>query len=113
MELKAIGVMGLNDAKVFQKKLQEVGVELVLNHNEASCTRGCAVTVDLLAKEADIPKVQELYAREFQKSLEGHDINLEQLAAVFDPSAKTVQCPACGFEFEPQNNECPDCGLMF
>ena len=105
--------MGLNDAKLFQKKLKDIGVELVLNHNEASCTRGCAVTVELMAKEADVPQIQEMYSKEYQKMLEGHEINPEQISAVFDASAEKVTCPACGHSFKPDGNECPDCGLMF
>lgn len=113
MDLISIGVMGLNDAKLFQKKLQEQGVELVLNHNEQNCTRGCAVTVELLAKEQDLPTIQSAYAAEFKNSLAGHDVNFEQMNAVFDPNAEKVTCPACGFEFKPDGTQCPDCGLGF
>lgn len=113
MELIPLGVMGLNDAKAFQKKLKESGIELVLNHNEASCTRGCAVTVELMGRESDIVAIQKAYQAEYQKSLQGHDVDFNQMAAVFDPSAEEVTCPACGHRFKPEGSECPDCGLMF
>ncbi len=35
----------------------------------------------------------------FAKSLEGHDVDLELLNSVFDPSQEKAVCPACGFEF--------------
>ena len=54
MELHKIAVMGLNEAKLLQKDCLEKGVELVFNHDDKSCTRGCAVTVEVHAKEADI-----------------------------------------------------------
>ena len=113
MDLIPLGVMGLNDAKLFQKKLKDQGIDLVLNHNEASCTRGCAVTVELLAKQTDLPTIQAAYQAEFEKSLQGHEVNFKQISEVFDPGADKVTCPACGHEFKPDGNECPDCGLMF
>lgn len=113
MDLISIGVMGLNEAKDFQKKLKEYQVQVELNHNDANCTRGCAVTVELMARESDIPVIQKVYAQEYQKSLAGLEVNPDQMAAVFDPSQDKVMCPACGHEFKPTHNECPSCGLMF
>ena len=105
--------MGLDEAKTFQNKLKRINIELILNHNDQNCTRGCSVTVELLAKESDIPKIQSVYADEYQKMLQGHDVNYEQMNAVFDPQAEQVVCPACGFKFSPTKNQCPDCGLEF
>ena len=113
MDLVKIAVMGLNEAKQFQKDCSAKGIELVLNHDDASCTRGCAVTVEVHAKETDLPVVQEIYSSNYMKLLEGHDVDPETLNAVFDPSAESATCPACGHTFSTTNSECPDCGLMF
>lgn len=113
MELIPIGVMGLEDAKNFQKKLKDQGIEIALNHDDASCTRGCAVTVELRAREQDLPQIQQVFSEEYKKTLDGHDVNFEQMGAVFDPQASEVTCPACGHRFKPTGSECPDCGLMF
>ncbi len=51
MDHLKIAIMSLNEAKNLQDALKSRGVEIVLNHNEATCARGCAVTVEVLAKE--------------------------------------------------------------
>lgn len=107
-----MAVMGLNEAKNLQKLLGDQGVELVLNHDDASCTRGCSVTVEVHAKEADIPKVQEVYSQIYMKSLEGHDIDLEVINSVFDPSKESATCPACGASFITSLSSCPECDLV-
>ena len=112
MDLVKVGVMGLNEAKAFKSELEARGVELVLNHNEQTCTRGCTITVEMLAKEADIPTIQKLYQEKYEQLLEGHDINAEQMNAIFDSSQAEALCPACGHKFSTANTECPDCGLV-
>ena len=111
MDLIKIGVMNLAEAKDLQTSLEKVGVELILNHNESTCTRGCSVTVELHAKESDLPKVNQMYHEKFSKLLEGHDFDPEVLNSVFDASAEKAQCPACGHIFSTTQSECPDCGL--
>ncbi len=113
MDLIKIAIMGLDEAKSLQKNCAKRGVEIILNHNEQTCNRGCSVTVEVHAKESDLNTVQEVYGHSFKKLLEGHDINPEQLNSVYDPSAQEVVCPACGHKFDPKNSECPDCGLAF
>lgn len=111
-ELVKIAIMNLDEAKSLQKKCEPKNVELVLNHNETTCTRGCSVTVEVHAKEADIPVIQEIYSSMYEKLLEGHDVDLKVMHEVFDPAASSAICPACGFEFDTKNHECPDCGLV-
>lgn len=112
MELVKLAVMGLNDAKELQRDCQSQGVELVLNHNDQTCTRGCAVTVEVHATEKDLPIVQKVYSEKYQKLLKGHDVNFDVINSVYDTSEDTAICPACGFKFSTTNSECPDCGLM-
>ena len=113
MELVKIAVMGLQEAKDLQKECQGLGADLVLNHNDQTCTRGCSVTVEVHAHEKDIPVVQKVYTAKYQKSLKGLDFDVETINSVYDPSAESATCPACGHEFSTSHSECPDCGLAF
>ena len=106
-----LAVMPLTDAKNLQSQMAAQGVELKLNHNEATCRRGCAVTVELLALEKDVAAVQKAYQENFKKLLEGHEVDWELLNQAFDPSAENAVCPACGHQFQTTLAACPDCGL--
>lgn len=112
MEHVRIAVMPLNDAKNFQHDLQKEGVDLVLNHNEQSCTRGCTVTVEVLGFEKDLPKIIEVYENNYKKLLDGLDFDPNVINSVFDPSKATATCPACGRNFATTHTECPECGLF-
>ncbi|MAX66684.1 MAG: hypothetical protein QF441_00620 [Bacteriovoracaceae bacterium] len=112
MNLVKIAIMSLNEAKELKKDCSLQGVEIVLNHNEKTCNRGCSVTVEVHGKESDLGQIQEIFSKKYAKLLEGHDVNLDLLNEVFDPHAEKVTCPACGYSFSPQSSECPDCGLV-
>lgn len=111
-DLKKIAVMGLQEAKDFQTALKKIGVEIVLNHDDATCTRGCAVTVEMLGREQDMPVIQEVYTRSFQKLLDGLNFDPDVVNSVYDTSKGEATCPACGHNFSTQKTECPDCGLV-
>ena len=112
MEPVRLAVMPLQDAKTFQEQLKSRGIEIVLNHSDQTCTRGCAVTVEVMGYEKDLPIITEVYSHNFQKLVEGHDINWEQMNSVYDPNQAEATCPACGHKFATSNSECPDCGLV-
>lgn len=112
MNLIPIAVLPLQDAKDFQRQLSDKGVEISLNHNDQTCTRGCAITVEVHGAEKDLPIIAKTYQENFQKLTEGHEIDWNALNAVFDPSKETAVCPACSFEFSTSKKECPDCGLV-
>lgn len=112
MEPIRLAVMPLTDAKEFQDQLQKKGVEIILNHNEQTCTRGCTVTVEVLGHEKDIEIIAKSYQENYQKLTEGHEVNWEVANSVFDPSAESATCPACGHSFSTSQSECPDCGLV-
>jgi hypothetical protein len=112
MELVKLAVMGLNDAKDLKRDCEAQGVELVLNHNDQTCNRGCSVTVEVLAQETDLPIVQKIYSENYQQLLKGHDVNFDIINSVYDTSQDSAVCPACGFKFSTSSSECPDCGLM-
>lgn len=112
MEPLRIAVLPLNDAKSLQDDLAKENVEIILNHNEKTCTRGCTVTVEVLGYEKDIPKIAEIYQNNYKKLTEGHEVNWDVANSVFDPNKSTATCPACGTEFSTSSSECPDCGLF-
>ncbi len=112
MELIKIAIMALNDAKDLKRDCEIRGVELVLNHNDASCTRGCTVTVEVHAQEKDLPVVQEVYNEKYRELLAGHDVNFEVMDSVYDPNQAEATCPACGTKFSTSLTECPECGLV-
>lgn len=113
MNLIRFAIMPLTEAKSLQDQLKKEGIDIVLNHNEQTCTRGCTVTVEVTGKEDDASKVAEIYHQNFKKLTEGMDINWEAIDSIYDPEASEVTCPACSFKFDPAQGECPDCGLVF
>lgn len=113
MEKVILGTMGIHEAKNLQDELMKNNISLFLDHNDMTCTRGCAVTVELSCFEKDIQQVFDLINNKYMQSLEGLNINLEQMNQVFDPNQETATCPACGHKFSTNSNECPDCGLCF
>ena len=111
-ELIKIAVMGLNEAKSFQGTLKKSGIETELNHNDRTCTRGCSVTVELMARESDVSRIQAIYQQSFNKLVEGLEFDPNVVNSVFDNSKEEAICPACGFQFSTAKSECPDCGLV-
>lgn len=111
MDYLKIAILPLVEAKSAEAGLKEKGIDIRLDHNEQTCRRGCSVTVEMWAKEVDLPAIRDYFTANFLNSLEGHEVDLKQLDQVFDPSKEKAICPACGFEFSTDKSECPDCGL--
>lgn len=112
MEKVKIGVLALQEAKNLVNQMAKQAVEVFLDHNEATCTRGCAVTVEVLAWEKDLPAIKAVLDRNFSQLAQGHEFDPEVAGSVYDTSKENAICPACGFEFATSNTECPDCGLV-
>lgn len=112
MKMIKIAILPLQEAKTLQDQLQQRHIELKLDHNDATCTRGCSVTVEVLGYEKDLPEIAKVYNENYMKLLEGHDVNIEALNSVFDPSKSKATCPACATEFSTKLTECPECGLV-
>jgi molecular chaperone GrpE (heat shock protein) len=108
-----LGTMPINEAKSLQDQLVEQKIDLFLDHNEKTCNRGCSVTVELSCFEKDIQNVMEVISKNYQQTLEGHDIDINLINQVFDPNKEQATCPACGTEFSTSSSECPECGLCF
>ncbi|MGK0367655.1 MAG: hypothetical protein ACI9QD_000793 [Thermoproteota archaeon] len=103
----------ISEAKEFQDKLFKKNVEVFLNHNEATCTRGCSVTVEVSCLEEDIEHVVETIQTNFLSMVEGHNIDWDAFNATFDPNQEQNTCPACTTKFATTTLECPECGLCF
>lgn len=113
MNLIKLGTMSLDEAKSLQRVLATKGVEAVMNHDEQTCRRGCAVTVEVLVPENSLPVVQDTLQAQYQNLAKGLSVDWNLLGQVFDPSKEMATCPACGTQFSTQKTECPDCGLCF
>ena len=113
-ELVKITIMPLHDAKDVQAQLKRKGVDLVFNHDDATCRSGCQATVEVYVEGTpeNLKVVQEYFQDHYGKILKGHNINWEAMEAVFDPSKSEATCPACGANFSTKLTECPDCGLV-
>jgi hypothetical protein len=112
MELIRVAVMGLQEAKDLKKECKKLGAEVVLNHNDQTCNRGCSVTVEIHASEADLPVIQKVYSEKYERLLAGHEVDTKIINSVFDTSQDSATCPACGHNFSTSKLECPDCGLV-
>src|SRR5690554_4418044 len=111
MEDLKIAILPLVEAKALQQQLEKRGVLIRLDHNEATCRRGCTVTVEVWASPGDLSAVRETLDNNFAQMLDGNEVDWERLNQVYDPAKETAICPACGFSFSTQESACPDCGL--
>lgn len=108
-----LGVMEMMEAKDLKAKLKKENIDVDLRVNEQTCTRGCKVTVEVWGSVDHRDQLVEYFQSEHQRFTQGLEINPELLSQVFDSNAEHVKCQACGFEFSPKINECPDCGLVY
>ena len=113
MEEIFLGVMDLQEAKNHQHRMKQKGVTLVLKTNDQTCTTGCKVTVEVWGREEDREKLMHHFQSDYLKHVKGHEPNFDFMSSVFDPTASEVICQACGTQFAPSANECPDCGLVY
>lgn len=109
-----LGSIEYNEAKRIRALLQERGVTLEMAAQPQQCTtRGCAVKVEVFAREEDLPKIGEFFQQERIRAFDGLEVDHSLLEEVFDPEKGVARCPACGTQFSTSATECPDCGLGF
>lgn len=113
MEEVFLGVMDLQEAKNHQYRLKGEGIHIYFKTNDATCTTGCKVTVEVYGKAENLEVLQKHFQQDYLKHVQGHLPNFEHLSAVYDPTASEVICQACGTKFAPSSSECPDCGLVY
>lgn len=106
-----VAILRLEDGKQILNQLASLKISAKLEHNEETCTRGCAVTVELHVAANDIQGWIKFQEQMSINSVESSDYNPELLNTIFDPSKEEANCPACGFKFSTSLSECPDCGL--
>jgi hypothetical protein len=110
-----IGVIEYNEAKRLKHALEEIQkVSVRLANNPETCqTGGCKISVEVYARQEDLPRIGEYLEQEKQKTYEGLAVDFDLHNEVFDPEKGEARCPACGAQFSTQNTECPECGLVF
>lgn len=112
MEFQPVAILPLEEAKKLQDQLIQKGIDVRLEHNESTCTRGCRVTVEFHAQLKDIDIIRETFTMNFKDSLEGHEVDWKAIDSIYDKSQATATCPACSTEFATTHTECPECGLV-
>lgn len=113
MNKLVLGTLPIEEAKKIQDEMKGKSVDIFLDHNPTTCTRGCSVTVEFSCYEKDIQQVAQYFQQNFLNSLDGHNVNLELLNSTYDPNQESATCPACGTSFSTSSTECPECGLCF
>ena len=87
--------------------------QLVLGE-EGGCGKGCCASdVELQIRRDDARDAQRIIDLDFETMTGISDFGHNIADSVYDPSAQTSICPACGFSFSAADHTCPDCGLCF
>lgn len=101
--------------KQLQAKLKKEGFPSLIAGDGDSCGKGCCGggEVRLQVRVSDLQDVMGFMAREHARTTGLADHVTTHGDAVFDATAMNTTCPACGCNFSPQSQKCPDCGLCF
>lgn len=108
-----LGVMDIHEAKTHQTRLRQQGIAVEFRTNGHTCTTGCKVTVEVWGRNEDEEKLLAYFQSDYLKHVKGHLPDFAALASVFDPSAESALCQACGARFSSSATECPECGLYY
>jgi len=108
-----LGTAEYAEGKRIQALLDERGIQVTLASNPESCKKGCKITVEVFAREKDLPAIREVLEAEKSRVFDGLEFDPELANEVYDPERGTARCPACGTQFSTVSKECPDCGLVF
>ena len=109
-----VGSLAMSDASRLKNALETQGITVEIAVNPASCASGgCAPKSEIWAMAEDMPAIQNFFAQQHAKSLEGLSFDPAVLNSVFDPDQAEATCPACATRFATKLGECPDCGLSF
>jgi hypothetical protein len=107
-----LGILGLEEAKRLALKGKRQGLDIILEHNDQTCSRGCAVTVEIWGSAEQAHQISEFLNEDFKTHAKG-EVNWSQTQEVVDLSLPEAICPACGTKFKTELSQCPDCGLCF
>ena len=97
MEHIKLAILPLVDAKGLQDQLKSKGVELVLNHNDQTCTRGCTVTVEVLGLEKDVEIIAKTYQENYQKLTDDFHLNKKIIDSVAIVPTKRLRNKIAGY----------------
>ena len=114
--------MSLVDGKAMRERLLAAGVPVGLGADQ-HCTQGCTPKVFILARETDVPRVQDFLQQEWAQMVASVDPDPLAMPLGMSPEAKgevgagvgddDPPCPACG-HVGPLDGEgaCQGCGLV-
>lgn len=113
-DMVRVGSVAMGDASRLKNALETRGITVEIAVNPASCASGgCSPKSEIWAMADDMPAIQDFFAQQHAKSLEGFSFDPAVLHSVFDPDQAEATCPACATRFATTLGECPDCGLSF
>lgn len=108
-----LGIFPTREADWLQSMLAKEGVQVASVYNKKTCDSGCSSAKEVWVHPDDFAFIQKIILQERLKLLEGLGANISLINEVFDDSREYATCPACGFKFQTNRNQCPDCELSF
>lgn len=108
-----LGVADVSEANRIKTELARHEVDIKLAHNPQTCSTGCTPTVEVWAREQDLPKIEVFFREQREKLFAGLKFDPELVNQTFDVEKEEATCPACSTTFSTKLRECPDCGLVF
>lgn len=115
-ELVSIQKGPLLQMQMVQALLKREGIpSLAAGESGGACgSGGCGgPSLVIQVRNSDAEEAQSVLAREYLRSTGLSGQELAAVSAMFDASADSALCPACGCHFSTSQNVCPDCGLCF
>jgi hypothetical protein len=113
VELVAVLEAAVSGARELERQLlaRDIPVLLAKPPPKACCGGGCGCgsKLQLLVREADVPKVGHMMQGEWLQALEREGLAAAAPAVVEEGA---LACPACGFTGAMVDGACGDCGLQ-
>ena len=106
-------ILPARDAEWLQSRLAKEGIEITSVYNHQTCGSGCTPSKEVWVHPDDVGSIQRIMFSDRLKALEDLGADVKLINQIFDDSQTRAVCPACGFNFETKNLQCPDCGLCF
>lgn len=102
------------EMKNLKRSLERNGVPSLIISDEASKSGCCGgPEVLLLVRVEDLEKGDSLLKEIYTRTTHVKDFSVSENAELFNPFSAQTTCPACGHTFQPNRQDCPECGLFF
>ena len=106
----------LLDLKRVRNLLLKNGIASLIEGDGPDCLKSCcggSKSFVIMVRREDLESAGSVLSQDFVSStdLANHDFSSQQ-SGVFD-ERNVSTCPACGFQFIPDEPVCPECGLCF